>query len=49
MHREWLQYGLHPTGLALGEPIRGIVQELVQRLVPQHRVVHLGAVGQADG
>ncbi len=30
VHREWLLHGLHPTGLALGEPIRGIVQQPVQ-------------------
>ena len=30
VRREWLQDGLHPTRLALGEPIRGIVQQRVQ-------------------
>ena len=30
VHREWLQHGLHPTGLALGEPICGFIQQPVQ-------------------
>ena len=30
VHRKWLQHGLHSTGLTLGEPFCGVIQQPVQ-------------------